>query len=171
MGESASVLIPALLALAGTLIATLFVYVQWRVSHRHTTREAYIGRRQVAYNELWDSLEATHVDLRLGKLNAQNFRASVQTLNSFLLKQAPFIDEPDRQLARTYLNTLFQLDTLIRDKGGEVWVRRWGDTEALGPPPDYAPPAPELAQARDEALGLGSQLQDKVRRVLSGVAV
>src|SRR5690348_13101923 len=171
MGETASVLIPALLALAGTLIATLFVYVQWRVSHRHTTREAYIAKRQAAYNELWDVLEATHVDLRLGKLNAQNFTETVRTLNTFLLKQAPFIDQQDTRLARQYLDTLFRVDELIRDKGGEVWVRRWGDTEALGPPPDYERPAPELATAHDEALRLGFQLQEKVRRVLSGDAV
>src|SRR5947199_9032317 len=116
----ASILLPASLALAGTLIATLFVYDQWRVSHRHTTREAYISKRQAAYNELWDVLEATHVDLRLGKLNTQNFTETVRTLNTFLLKQAPFIDAQDKRLARGYIDVLFNLDELIRNNGSDV---------------------------------------------------
>src|SRR5690242_6678559 len=100
-------IIPALIALLGTLLTIAVGIWQWRKQTQSQQRSTPFNTdKQAAYKALWENLESSHVKVRVENTNAADYKKIVQDINSFILKQSLYLDEADRTLANTYLSKL-----------------------------------------------------------------
>jgi hypothetical protein len=114
-----NIVLPALIALIGTLSAVLIGYRQWRLQHRAEAQMRFLKARHDSYQQIWDLLvRFTH--------SMRNIRNSGDTVNSSALyseilerlqEGAIYLDESDRELVLVYIKKLTRLDELVARLG------------------------------------------------------
>jgi len=102
----------------GTVAVAAFGYRQWRQQQRALAAQDFERERAAALRELWTVLsDQNAATRRIETLRAQEFYAAVRDLNTFLVRTAPYLTAEEQELARLYLETLF-------DVRGAVEARR-----------------------------------------------
>jgi hypothetical protein len=93
----------------GGLVAILLAalgYLQWKRGKRSGR---FIEDREVAYKEVWQSLEDVHLLVRAGGLSPLAFDAIVTKANTLLIKHGLHIADADRALAASYIDAMQNL--------------------------------------------------------------
>src|SRR5437879_2523276 len=134
--------IVAIIGLAGTLIAALIAYRQWRTGERLKREAGFVERQQALYRELWEKVERASVSLRRAGADPpdepepirllrreKEFDAAIVEVNSFLLVNSLYIDRRDRDATRRYMDAVREYTSLLFRHGGPDALRRHGITE------------------------------------------
>jgi hypothetical protein len=155
-------IVPALIALLGTLLTIGFGYWQWRKqnqSQRGTT--PFNADKQAAYKGLWEKLEEAHVKVRVENTNATDYKKVVQDINGFILKQALYLDEADRTLANTYLSKLQEFSDFVQSSQNESMKETWAITS------EFPAEMTDAIRSYQEMEAARNQLLERCRKVLN----
>ena len=93
----------------GGLVAILLgvlSYLQWKRGKRSGR---FIEDREVAYKEVWQSLEGVHLLVRAGDFDHSAFDAMVTKANTLFIRHGLHIADADRALAASYIDALRNL--------------------------------------------------------------
>ena len=102
-----------LLALIGTLLATLVGYRQWRKQEDSSRTAEFMGERDKTYQELWQKLEAVHISARVDKFEAEKFNRLVQAVNIYAMERALYLDQSVKRQVNDYMTLLRKLGNLL----------------------------------------------------------
>jgi hypothetical protein len=166
MSESTlQAIIPALIALVGTLLTILIGVWQWRKQTTAGRTDQFQSDKQAAYKSLWDNLETAHITLRVDNHNPADYQKLVQTVNSFILKHALYLEDQDRLLANTYLKQLQAFAQYVQSSQDTGLKETWADTGAF--PPEMTA-AIRAYRDMDETR---QQILERCRKMLSGEGI
>lgn len=120
MSESTlQAVIPALIALVGTLLTVLVGLWQWRKQSSLQHSSQFVSDQQAAYKALWEKLEDAHIKLRVDNSSTANYKSFVQDVNSFILKQSLYLEQEDQTLANNYLQQLQDFAQYVQSSDDE----------------------------------------------------
>ncbi|NJR12966.1 hypothetical protein HC776_03740 [bacterium] len=126
---------------------------------------APISRRPI--KRLWDLLEEIHLQFRTDESALNKYSTAITQVNSFLIKNALYLDEQDQNLARTYLTSLKALTEIVNKYRDDVpqLAAGWDSTATFST--SMVQQFQQEEKAVVEALeGTRQQILDKCRRVL-----
>ncbi|MBZ0290569.1 MAG: hypothetical protein K8I30_23295 [Anaerolineae bacterium] len=155
-------IVPALIALLGTLLTIAVGVWQWRRQNQAQRADPFKADKQAAYKALWDKLEDAHVKIRVENTDTADYKKVVQDINGFMLKQALYLDEADRILANTYLKNLQAFSDFVQSSANESLKETWADTGAF--PPEMT----NAVRAYQQMEAARNQILERCRKVLNG---
>jgi len=117
MSDLLKVAIPALIALAGTIVAVTIGYRQWKRQQSIAKNATYLMDKQTAYRDLWDKVEAVHVKVRVEDVSRDTFNQLTRDINSFLLQKGLYFESEDKALVERYLNLLYKFREIVLASG------------------------------------------------------
>jgi len=118
--DMVKVALPALLALLGTLFGLWLGHLRWSSEQRLQKRRAFDAKRHAAYEELWNTVEGSHITIRTQRPDDSQLRELEQKTNAFRLRNAIFLNSRDSDLASHYFNEVVKLSKLIQESGSPV---------------------------------------------------
>lgn len=166
MSESTiNAIVPAIIALIGTLLTIYVGFWQWRKQTRIQQTSPFVSEKQTAYKGLWERLEAVHVKMRVEILDPAETKKLLQETNDFILKQSLYLDAADYALANDYLKKLQQFTDLVKEGNDPKLKQDW---EITGP---IAPEIPQTLNLYRELEQIRTELLEKCRSVVQSVSV
>ncbi|MFN0138780.1 MAG: hypothetical protein ACKVQW_01670 [Pyrinomonadaceae bacterium] len=169
MNEDLRVVIPALLAFAGTLIAAYLGYRQWKKHGENAQKADYLKEKQTVYKELWEKLEEVHLKLRIESVEKSDFKDLLFGVNSYILKKQLFLEKDDQTLVNQYLQSVYELADAIKMYGDEE--TQWGfQTSLPGRAPDEVQKvARKLISSIKETEEIRDSLILRFKKIISGI--
>ncbi len=127
------VLIPALIALGGTLLTLYITMWSQRKQKQHDKGRQFTADQQAAYKSLWSVLEEIHLQFRTDEAALEKYGSAVTLVNSFLIKNAVYLDDEDQTLSHAYLGALKKLTEIVKDYSDEIpqLVHGWASTSVF----------------------------------------
>ena len=125
------IVLPALIALLGTLITIIIGYRQWRRQHDVSQFQKFQDDRRDAHKRLWEMLENVHIKIREDQINNSQFNELLKGVNSFILRNSLYIEKDDSILAGEYLDSLFKVSHLVLKTKDKNLKEDWGVLEIL----------------------------------------
>jgi len=117
MAEYLKIIIPAGVALAGTLITVLVGYRQWKRQRDDARYATFLKDKEEVYKRLWEQLEEVQIKLRTENVSDPAFNALVKMVNSYILKNSLYLEEQDKSLSNRYLDAVRKTtEIIIRSK-------------------------------------------------------
>ena len=129
--ELLKVVLPAAIALVGTIITVVLGYRYWTRQRRASRRDALLDERARAYKELWEKLEDIHPCLRGRQYEPSQFSQMVREVNAFAMKLGLHIDDQDSSLASRYLESVFEYCSIINNSNIEAAMRPSFETTVI----------------------------------------
>jgi hypothetical protein len=163
--STAQAIIPALIALVGTILAILVGIWQWRKQPSLQRSSQFVSDKQAAYKALWDKLEEAHVKLRVDNPSPQAHKTLAQDVNSFILKQSLYLEPEDQKLANTYLQRLQDFDKYVQASDNQQVKETWAITS------EFPPEMSEAIKTYRDLETTRNQLLERCRKVLSGQGI
>jgi hypothetical protein len=158
---SPDALIPALIALIGTLLTILVGVWQWRKQQQQARTASFNSDRQTAYKTLWEKVEAVHIKLRTSAGDEAAIRSLVQDVNGFILQNRLHLEAQDHQLANEYLKALQTYDQAIRTQSDPALKADWEDTRPM-------PPVTGILEVHQQVEKLRAALLARYQAVVRG---
>src|SRR5882724_8871626 len=122
------VALPALLALLGTLFGLWLGQMRWSSEQRMQKRRAFDAKRHAAYEELWNTVEGSHIAIRTQCPDENELQNLEQTINAFRLRNAIFLIAADSDLASDYFTEIVRLAKLVKESGSPLIERNFAST-------------------------------------------
>lgn len=166
------VLIPALIALVGTLITVYISVRQQRQQSHQEGGKPYTADQQAAYKALWDELEEVHVMMRTQSSALLKYNTALSQVNGFILKNAPYLDNDDQRLANQYLDALKRITEIVNahytQNPDSQAAGDWGKTDTFAAPAmrEFTPEEQAVVKQMEDAR---QKILDKCRRILKRV--
>jgi hypothetical protein len=104
--ENLRIVLPALIALIGTLVVAYLGYRQWRRQHALTRAGSLLIEKQTAYKSIWNKLEDVNVAVRAETFTKQQFREAVKSVNVELMKSGLLLEGDEQVVVHDYLGAL-----------------------------------------------------------------
>ncbi len=164
--DTLNAIVPALIALAGTLITVYIGIWQWRSTRNTERSQRYSQQQQDSYRGLWEKLEAVHIQLRVDRVDSDQHTKLVQDVNSYILKNAIYLDDADHTAANQYLKVLRDYEQLIREMGDDEMGEAWEITASI--PTNTVEHVQKFKQTSETLDHYRQQILEKCRKVLSG---
>jgi hypothetical protein len=164
--------VDAVVAAGAGLVGTLFGIgaseLRWRRERRAVPADEYQKRRREAYAALWQAVEDAYLEARSSIEHFDQTRVIQLTfrVNSFLLRNAPYLDEDDRAWVDDYLSAAFQLVAAVQREGGPE--ERHIVQISTEFPPDFGERVASGAMALKTLEAAGDYLRSRVRREVGG---
>jgi hypothetical protein len=163
------VVIPALIALVGTLLTLYIMSRQQRQQTQQEIRKPFTTDQQAAYKALWDELESVHILLRTDEAALKRYNDALAQVNAFLMKNALYLDDSDKTLANEYLASLKQMTEIVNKYSDSLpqLARGWASTEtfAFETVKKFEQEEQVVVKHMEETR---RKILDKCRRVLQG---
>jgi hypothetical protein len=164
-----SKILPALIALAGTLGVAYIGYRQWKKDRSATHTDDYLKARREAYKAAWEKLEAAHLYVRSEKFERATFNELMRDVNSHLMKVGLYLESGEKSRVNEYLNALRGLGEVLAgpaaDRMRDEVRESMYTTGAI--PIGIRREAPKLAGAYDDVERRRDVVKDQFRRVLT----
>ena len=96
----------AIAAVVASAVAVLGHW-QWRRQQASAAADRYRAERAAALKELWEKLNDHSTAARLASQGPEEFYRNLADLNFFLIRRAPFLTDPEKDLARLYLESIY----------------------------------------------------------------
>ncbi|HEY8226384.1 MAG TPA: hypothetical protein VIG25_13980 [Pyrinomonadaceae bacterium] len=158
------VLIPATIALIGTIITLVFGYRQWKRQQEVSRSSTYVTEKQSAYKELWRKLEDVHIKLRTDEVSEPEFRKLVLDVNSYILRNSLYLDDYDREMSNNYLRAVRRMKQLVSESGDEETQAALTSSEVI--PDRVSADAKELGRSVREVEQLRGALIERFRKIV-----
>jgi hypothetical protein len=169
MSDILKIVIPAIIALLGTVLTVFFGYRQWKRQQDAARYGTFLPERQKTYKELWEKLEDVHIRLRTENVNQDKFRKLVRNVNSYILKRSLYVEKDDHALANQYLSKVREFTEAVAKGGSKDAKRKMGDTEEVGP--EVIQTVRDLERLRREVETIRGKILERFQTVLSGKIV
>ena len=169
MKDMLKVILPALIALIGTLVVALIGYRQWRRQQTNAREDEFRKQQREAYKGLWDKLEDVHVKLRVDTVPKEDFRAMTRDVNTYILKNNLHLETEDRELANQYLDRVRKFVEIVESSGVEAAMQTLENTGILTA--DVCRNIRELDESQTDMEKIREALIERYRKVLKGEAV
>ncbi len=108
-----------MVALIGTIITIYFGYRQWKKQQDTSRYSTFVTEKHAAYKMLWEKLEEVHIKLRTDSVSYSDFNNLVREVNSYILKNALYLEEQDKELSNQYLKSVFRFKEIISESGDD----------------------------------------------------
>lgn len=164
MDDLLKVVLPAAMALFGTIFGLWLGQRRWSSELKMTKRRAFDAQRYTAYAELWKVLENAHIIIRTGRPEGDEVRKLDQEINSFRLRNAILLDTADSKLSNQYFNSILRLSKIIAESGSRELAQRFETTSAFEDS-DIAN-IKGLVKANQDAEALREELILRIRAVM-----
>lgn len=115
MMDLGKAILPALIALAGTLIVCTLGYRQWRRNHAMTRYGSFLSERLQAYKTSWEMMEEVHTYVRSEQFQESRFNELVRALNMHLIRVGLHLDHGEKERINAYVKALEQLGRALLD--------------------------------------------------------
>lgn len=166
MGDYLKIVLPALIALIGTIIAIVAGYRQWKRQQASSREESFFAEKRTAYKGLWEKLEEVHITLRTEEVSRSDFNQLVLGVNSYILKHALFLDEKDQDLSNQYLQAVRRLKEAIAASNDERAEEAMSTSMAI--PRDVIDDAQDIRAKADEVDLIRNSILERIRNIISG---
>ena len=110
--DNLRIILPALIALVGTLIVAFIGYRQWKRQHALTRAGSVLSDKQAAYKAIWHKLEDVHLFVRSETFNRERFLELVRSVNVELMRSGLLLERGEKGRVNAYLQAL---ETLARN--------------------------------------------------------
>lgn len=110
----ASIVSAAVAAVVAALVAALGHW-QWRRQQAAAAADRYRAERAAALKELWEKLNDHSTAARLSRLEPAEFYRNLADLNFFLIRRAPFLTDAEKELARRYLESIYEFRVAVEN--------------------------------------------------------
>jgi hypothetical protein len=133
MGDTLKVVIPAVIALAGTIFTVFIGYRQWKRQQDAGRESEFRSQKQRTHKELWEKLEDVHVRLRTEILGGEDFLSLVRDVNSYILKHSLYLERDDQALANRYMTEVRKLSELVASCDADSAKQDFHKTAEIAP--------------------------------------
>jgi hypothetical protein len=164
MDDLLKIVLPAAMALFGTLFGLWLGQRRWSSELKMTKRRAFDAQRYSAYEELWKILENAHITIRTGRPEMAEVQKLDQEINGFRLRNAILLDKSDSKLSNRYFNSILRLSEVISESGSHELAERFETTSAFEDA-DIAD-IQALVKANQDAEALREELILRIRAVM-----
>ncbi len=158
------ILLPALLALAGTVFGVWLGHRRWASEFNQKKRQAFDASRYRAYEELWKVLENAHITIRTGRPEPEKVSELDQQINEFRLRNSVLLEKEDMQLSNDYFNSIVKLAEIIAESGSRELEERFAHTNMFGE--GEIGELAALNEANEHAEELRNRLIERVRSIM-----
>jgi len=132
MTELLKVMVPAILALIGTLVTVLIGYKQWKRQQETTWQGKFQSDRQVAYQLLWELVTGVENNIRDSRVpDRARLDLRLMEVNRFILENSLHIDNADGTAAIQYLQDYYELGTLNQVASSGYVRQTWLSTNEI----------------------------------------
>ena len=128
MNEYLKIILPASIALIGTIITIVIGYRQWRRQQESSRRATFFTEKRSAYKGLWEKLEEVHIKLRTEEVSISEFNGLLRDVNSYILKQSLYLEPQDQALSNQYLKTVRRYAEIVLGSGNEEAIEEMAVT-------------------------------------------
>lgn len=164
MNEYLKIILPASIALIGTIITILVGYRQWKRQQVSSRSATFLAEKQSAYKALWEKLEEVHIKLRTEEVGISEFNGLLREVNSFVLKQSLYLEPQDHILSNQYLKTVHRLAEIVLASGDEEAQEEMALT---GPGLPYET-IKEIKSLFDEVDRIRNSIIERFRTIIAG---
>ena len=119
MNEYLKIILPASIALIGTIITIFIGYRQWKRQQESSRNATFVAEKQSAYKGLWEKLEEVHIKLRTEEVGISEFNGLLREVNSYILKQSLYLEPQDQTLSNQYLKTVHRYAEIVLGCGNK----------------------------------------------------
>jgi hypothetical protein len=166
MTETLKVVIPACIALVGTIITVVIGYRQWKRQQDASRYGTFITKKHSAYQELWEKLEEVHIKLRTEEVGLNEFKDLLREVNSYILKHSLYLEEEDRSLSNQYLKAVYGLKKIVMASGDEGAEEAMITTANI--PLRVTQNAKEIRRAVSEVEEIRNSIITRFRKIVGG---
>ena len=131
MNQATATVIAAVVALVGVLAGAVIGVLRWKRERRDARAADFTRDRQAAYRSLWSNIEGMSVALRTDRLDSEGIRKRVREVNAELMKAGLYLDEPDRDLASSYLAALERFHAAVASSDEPEARKAFNDTGVI----------------------------------------
>jgi hypothetical protein len=118
--------IPALIALGGTVLTLIVTGRRQRQKDRNDGKHKYQDARQEAYGLLWEKLEEVHMVMRTDSAPLEKYNDAVREINTYISQKAILLDDEDQKLANQYMYVLRQVTQLVEKYAADIPQLKYG---------------------------------------------
>ena len=167
MNDLLKAALPATIALLGTVLTLSVAYGQWKRNRHDAAGLPLLEKKRAAYQALWENLEDAHVKLRtsIDVTKEEEFHTLLREINSFLIRNALFIEQDDCRVAQEYVAALGTVASIVKTCGNKEAEVAWQITAEI--PDDVAGQVEALREATDQVARIREQLRVRCRAVLT----
>lgn len=165
MNEALKSLLPAIVALIGTLVVALLGYRQWKRGQDSARSAEFRSEKQKVYKELWERIENIHVRLRTLSIDAQQFNSFLTEVNSYVLRNELFLEKDLQRLVNDYLKKLREFTVLVTRSNSKSAISALEATAEI--PSEIVETLPALARVQSEANSFREQILARCRKALT----
>ena len=166
--ETLKTILPAVIALVGTLIVAFIGYRQWKGQQRSTGSAPLLAEKRQAYTAVWQKLEVAHLFIRSETFDRQRYLELVREVNMEMMQSGLLLEPGEKGVVNSYLVSMETLakslddyeDSAIRDDARE----RMYITADL--PPEILERASGLRDAYLDLERKRDEVQNRFRRVI-----
>jgi hypothetical protein len=170
MSDTLKVVLPALLALAGTLVGLYIAHRRWKRERADSHSAEYSKERRAFYLALWEKVEKVHVDMRIELVTQDEFTSKLKAINALILTNGIYLDRGDQKLVNDYLTSLFDYQrVLIECPDGGKLLEGWFMT-LNEIPLSYAKQAEAVRTSQEALENHRVKLMQRVKGILSDSA-
>jgi len=108
-------IVSAVIAAAVASLVAVLGHWQWRRQQATAAAERYRAERAGALKELWEKLNDHSTAARLASEGPAEFYRNLADLNFFLIRRAPFLTDPEKDLARLYLESIYAFRVKVEE--------------------------------------------------------
>lgn len=166
MSEYLKIILPALIALIGTIIAIMVGYRQWKHQQDASRYGSFATEKQTAYKTLWEKLEEVHITLRTEEVSRSDFKRLVLGVNTFILKNSLYLEEQDRDLSNQYLQAVRKLKEAIASSQNERAEEAMETSAAIAK--DVIETAQQVKASVNEVDLIRNSIIERFRKIVGG---
>ncbi len=104
--ENLKIILPALIALIGTIIVASIGYRQWKQQHLLTRSSSVLSEKQTAYKTIWHKLEEVHLFVRSEKFDKTRYLELVRNVNIEMMQSGLLLERGEARIANDYLHAI-----------------------------------------------------------------
>lgn len=171
MFSELKIVLPALIALIGTLVGIYFGYRQWKRQQTNNLFGDFLAVKKNAYKEVWDGLEEVYLYVRTSDFLAETFFEKVRRVNSILRKNGLYLEDGEKRTVNDYLDSLEKIGKLFQVpalKKHSEWMRQSEDISSPGIPAELLSSIDELEQTEELTEAQRKTLMSRFRKIIGG---
>jgi RNase adaptor protein for sRNA GlmZ degradation len=157
------VLIPAVLALLGAMVAALLAHKRWKHEQQSVKADPFASARRDAYKALWERLEEVNLALREDSKSNTFLFESLKEVNTLFLQNSLYLDAEDQALMNRYVEALHRWRGAIFTSGNEDVASAFARTWMSIPTEVDA----DIEKSNREVADLRAMLLERVRKQMA----
>ena len=106
MPELLKTILPASIALVGTIVVATVGYRQWKRQQELARYGSFLAERQTAYKELWERLERAHLYVRPESFERDEFQELIRAVNIHMIAAGLLLKDGEKERVNRYLQAL-----------------------------------------------------------------